>query len=112
MLSDKIKTFMAEIRDLKTAQTIPSTIQAYRASYTLGPIPGAPETASLTITYEPGDGEPITMIDFEFYAGIYLLPFDAATQTQTIFIDNQSITSAGLPDPIEVTSNRPIVDIA
>lgn len=106
MFIDKIKTFLQEIRDLKTAQDIPSTIRSYTAGITKTST-GAKFT--LTITYEPGDEEPITLLNTGDRDGIYLRPFDAATQTQEIQADHPPISSQGIY--IAVTSNRPITDI-
>lgn len=106
---EKFNRIKAEIRDLKTAQLIPSTIAAWTQEVQIEQVMDSDARINYTIYYYPEEDpeEPITILTNQL-PGIYLRPYDRATQTQTIRVDYTGAT-AGIP--LWVTSNRKMITV-
>ena len=108
---DKFNHIKAEIRDLKTAQLIPSTIAAWTKDVQISQVLDTDARVNYTIYYYPEEAglaeEPITLLT-NTLPGVYLKPYDPSTQTQTIRVDYTGNT-AGFP--LWVTSNRKMIAV-
>jgi hypothetical protein len=108
---DKFNHIKAEIRDLKTAQKIPSTIAAWTKDVQIDQVMESDARGNYTIYYFPEESEvaeePITLLT-NTLPGVYLKPYDPVTQTQTIRVDYTGST-AGFT--LWVTSNRKMIAV-
>lgn len=110
IFSDEINTIKREIRDLKTAQKLPSTITPWTASFQLPQVGENDQRYTYRIYYFPEDDaeEPITIFNYAM-KGVYLKPYNASAQTQDIRIDYTG--TLGSTINVVVTSNRKIISI-
>lgn len=105
-LSNRLNTIKHEIRDLKTAQKLPSTIRTWQQSITIPEVGDNDARLNYTIYYfkEDDPEEPITLINLD--AGVYLKPYNSTNQTQNIRVDYNSLSQS-----LIVTSNRKIIAV-
>lgn len=105
-LSNRLNTIKHEIRDLKTAQKLPSTIRTWQQSITIPEVGDSDARLNYTIYYfkEDDPEEPITLINLD--AGVYLKPYNSTSQTQNIRVDRNSLSQS-----LVVTSNRKIIAV-
>jgi len=109
-LSDEISAIRREIRDLKTAQKLPSTITPYTATFTLPQVGENDQRYTYRIYYAPEDNaqEPITIFNYAM-KGVYLKPYDFSAQTQDIRIDYTG--TLGSTVTVSLASNRQIISV-
>lgn len=105
-LSNRLNTIKHEIRDLKTAQKLPSTISTWQQSITIPEVGDSDARLNYTIYYfkEDDPEEPITLINLD--AGVYLKPYNSTSQTQNVRVDYNSLSQS-----LVVTSNRKIIAV-
>lgn len=105
---ERINRALQEIRDLKTAQRMPSTSAFYSQAVSIPYTTEYDARVTKTITYADigVDIEPLTLFMTIPATGIYLKPYDNSTQTQQIVIDYSGYTST-----IRIVSTRKIVSI-
>lgn len=107
-LQQRLIALIAEVRDLKTARTIPSTAQFYRDQITLGQGTYTYLKIEVQLANDSTNMDPLIFESGSFF--FVMRPFDSSTN-KVVFEFIGDVYVAQISSTVTFWSNRPIVSI-